>query len=311
MQCDMQSQTERRNMPKTILKFLLGSALLLVTQACAPPIPSTTEPDLINTAVAQTLAAVSTQTSQPGIPVMGNESPTPTATAVPTSTSIVLPSPVFTSTSAPTPSVPQITVSVPTNCRVGPGTAYERVGALEVGQVAEVVGRHAARDYWIIRNPNRPGELCWLWGAYATVTGNTGALPEFTPPPSPTPSPTPTPTPGFDAAYSGIENCTGTGWWVDIELENTGGTTFQSIAMTVTDTVTSTVLSLYADDFTNRNGCNETDTRDTLPPGESRIVSSPVFTSDPSGHQLQATITLCSNPGQSGMCATKTITFTP
>jgi hypothetical protein len=296
-------------MPRTILKFVLGAVLLTVTQACAPGAPT---PDLnsINTAIAQTLAAT-TQTTEPGIPSTGDESSTPTVTTAPTSTVIILPSPILTSTPAITPGVAQVSVSVPTNCRVGPGTAYERVGALLVGEVAEVVGRHADRDYWIIRNPDRPSELCWLWGEYATLTGNPGALPEFTPPPSPTPSPTPTPAPGFDASFSGMESCAGTGWWLDVELENTGGTPFQSIAMTVQDTVTNIVLSLYSDDFADRNGCNETNTRDNLPAGGELLVSSQVFPADPSGHEIRVTITLCSNPGQSGMCATETITFTP
>jgi len=199
----------------------------------------------------------------------------------------------------------QVSVSVPTNCRAGPGTTYERLGGLQVGEVAEVVGRHATRDYWIIRNPDRPAELCWLWGEYATVTGNTGILPVFTPPP------TPTPTPGFDASYSGLEGCRGTGWWLDIALENTGGITFQSIAMTVRDTTTDTDLSVYADDFTDRDGCNESNSRDNLPAGEKLRVSSPIFRPDPRGHQFRVTIILCSNNGQSGMCETESITFTP
>ncbi len=298
-------------MPKTFLKLLVGSVLLIATQACAPSIPATSDPGVINTAVAQTLAAAQTQTSEPGIPVTGDESPTPSATVSPTSTAIILPSPVLTSTAGVTPGVAQVTVSVPTNCRVGPGVAYQRVGALLVGEVAEVVGRHASRDYWIIRNPDRPGELCWLWGAYATLTGNTGVIPEFTPPPSPTPPPTSTPFPGFNASYNGLESCAGTGWWVDVELENTGGMTFQSIAMTVADMDTNVVLSLYADNFTNRNGCSETATRDNLPAAEELIMSSPIFPADPSGHEIRVTITLCSNPGQSGMCDTETITFTP
>lgn len=297
-------------MPKTFLKLLVGSVLLIATQACAPSIPATSDPGVINTAVAQTLAAAQTQTSEPGIPVTGDESPTPSATVSPTSTAIILPSPVLTSTAGVTPGVAQVTVSVPTNCRVGPGVAYQRVGALLVGEVAEVVGRHASRDYWIIRNPDRPGELCWLWGAYATLTGNTGVIPEFTPPPSPTPPPTSTPFPGFNASYNGLESCAGTGWWVDVELENTGGMTFQSIAMTVADMDTNVVLSLYADNFTNRNGCSETATRDNLPAAEELIMSSPIFPADPSGHEIRVTITLCSNPGQSGMCDTETITFT-
>jgi hypothetical protein len=300
------------NVLKIFLKLVLGCVLFVAAQACAPAQP-TPNLNAINTAVAQTLAAT-TRTSEPGIPVTGDESPTPTVTdSVPTqsATAIVLPSPVITSTPAFTPAMAQVSVSVPTNCRVGPGVAYERVGALLVGEIAEVVGRHSARNYWIIRNPDRPGELCWLWGAYATPTGNTGVLPEFTPPPSPTPSPTPTASPGFDASYNGLESCTGTGWWVDIELENPGGITFNSIALTVRDTVTNIVLSLYADDFTDRDGCNESDSRDNLPAGEELLVSSPIFPADPSGHELRVTITLCSNPGQSGMCVTESFDFTP
>jgi hypothetical protein len=303
------------NMLRTILKLILGFVLLIAIQACVPGQPA---PDLnaINTAVAQTLAAV-TQTSEPGIPVTGDQTPTPTVTPVPVdesptplvTTSVPMetmtPIPLFTFTPAVTPSVPQISVSVPTNCRVGPGLVYDRVGGLQVGQVAEVVGRHAARDYWIIRNPNRAGETCWLWGQFATLAGDTSALPVFTPPPVPTPAP------GFTASYDGLESCTGRGWWADIELENTGGLSFRSFFLNVRDTVTGTEFSMYADNFTNNDGCNESETRDNLPPGATRIVSSPVFTYDPTGNRLRATITLCSNPNQNGTCLTRAFLFTP
>jgi hypothetical protein len=303
-------------MIKTILKLLAGTVLLIATQACAPPGAPTPDLNAVYTAIAQTIVAM-TQSAQPEVSITASEMPSPTsspdlapATQTPsTQTPFVTMTPISFFTSTPgltfTPVAAQITVSVPTNCRTGPGVTYDRVGGLQVGEVAEVVGRHADRNYWVIRNPGRPSELCWLWGEYATVTGNTSGLPVMTPPP------TPTPAPGFDAKYNSIESCTGTGWWVDIELENTGGITFQSIVMTVTDTVTSTVLSLYSDDFTNRNGCNETATEDNLPAGDELLVSSPVFTSNPSGHELRATITLCSNLGQSGTCATQSINFTP
>ena len=310
-------------MPKTILKLVLG-AVLLIAAACAPAAPGAPDPNSINTIVAQTLSAASTQTFEAGIPVTGDRTATTTATVSPeppaatpsaTMTALLLftPTPIVTSTStlAVSPGVAQVSVSVPTNCRTGPGTAYPRVGALLVGEVAEVVGRHATRDYWIIRNPDRSGEVCWLWGEYATLSGNPGALPEFTPPPSPTPSPTATRAPGFDIAYNGLESCAGTGWWVDVELENNGGFPFSSIAMTVRDTTNNTVLSLYADDFTDRDGCNETDTRDNLPAAGELLVSSPVFTADPTGHEIRVTVTLCSNPGQSGMCVTESINFRP
>ncbi len=299
-------------MLKITLKLLLGSVLLVASQACAPGQP-TADLNAINTAIAQTLAAI-TQTSEPGIPVTGDESPTPSATTVaatPTVTALVLPTLEMTSTPAVIPAGAQITVSVPTNCRVGPGVVYDRVGGLQVGEVAEVVGRNTAGNYWVIRNPNRPGETCWLWGEYATLTGYTGILPVLTPPPTPTPSPTAPPSPDFTAAYNNFESCAGTGWWVDFELENHGSIVFNSMAMTVRDTVTNVVVSLYSNDFTNRDGCNQSATRDNLPASQELLVSSPVFSSDPRGHGLRATITLCSNTNQSGTCVTESIEFTP
>lgn len=303
-------------MPKTILKLLLGFVLLIAAQACAPGQPAAPDLNAINTAVAQTLSAAATQTSEQGIPATGDGSPTPTVTPVPaeespipaataTSTAILLPTPVLTSTATLSPGVPQVSVSVPTNCRVGPGIIYGRVGGLQVGQVAEVVGRHANRDYWVIRNPGRPNETCWLWGNFATVTGDTSALPMITPPP------TPTPAPGFDVFYSGLESCTGTGWWVDLDMENLGGLTFRSLTFTVRDLDTDVSVTQYANGFTDNDGCTDSERWETLPPRESRIVSSAPFNYDPTGHRLRATISLCSNPGQSGTCVTQTVNFRP
>jgi hypothetical protein len=180
---------------------------------------------------------------------------------------------------------------------------YDRVGFLLVGQVSEIYGRNPNGDYWYIRNLNNNTAYCWLWGEYATVSGNIGALPIFTPPP------TPTPVPNFNAWYAGLDVCTG--WWVDLKLENTGGVAFTSLTLTVRDTVTNISQTLYSDSFTDNNGCSESFTKDSLNPGSNRILSSTPFTYDPTGHLLRATITLCSNPGQSGTCVTEVIEFTP
>lgn len=289
-------------MLKRTLSLLSISVILILSQACAGV--STPDANSINTAIAQTIVSGLTQTAASVIVTSIPESPTATQTFTPelpafTPTETLTPTPIFTST----PVTPQISVSVATNCRVGPGRVYDRVGALLVGEIAEVVGRNPTGNYWYIRNPDRTGEFCWLWGEYATLTGNTGALPVYTPPP------TPTPAPNFAAFYDGKETCTG--WWVDIELENTGGVTFRSISLTVRDTVTDTVVSMFADSFTNINGCAGSSTRDTLLPGDARIVSSPAFNYDPTGHRLRGTISLCSSPGLNGMCVTQVIHFTP
>jgi hypothetical protein len=177
------------------------------------------------------------------------------------------------------------------------------VGALLVGEVAEVVGRNAAGTYWYIRNPDSSTGFCWLWGEYATLVGNLAALPVYTPPP------TPTPTPAFDVIYSGLETCAG--WWVDFRLENTGGVTFRSVSITLRDVTMNVVLSMTASSFTNTDGCSGSNTRDNLRPGDRRVVSMSPFNYDPTGHDLRATITLCSDPSATGLCVSKVIEFKP
>lgn len=86
-----------------------------------------------------------------------------------------------------TPSVPLVSVSLDTNCRSGPGKEFDYLGALLVGEKAEVVGKNTTYDYWVIKNPDGAG-TCWLWGRYATVEGNISAIPEVAAPPTPTPS---------------------------------------------------------------------------------------------------------------------------
>jgi hypothetical protein len=65
-----------------------------------------------------------------------------------------------------------VTVSQNTNCRSGPGQAFNEVGSLGPGQIAEVIGKDTFDNYWIIKLPDGSGKTCWLWGQYATVTGD-------------------------------------------------------------------------------------------------------------------------------------------
>jgi uncharacterized protein YgiM (DUF1202 family) len=147
------------------LTYALSVVLILALSACNLPVEEATPtPDLPMTLTAQHQAL---------------NSPTPGDTATPVFTS----TPEFT----PTPSVPQVTVSVNTNCRTGPGTQYDLVGALLVGQVGIVVGKNTATGYWIINNPGQSG-TCWLWGQHATVSGNTAGLTEYAIPATPTPA---------------------------------------------------------------------------------------------------------------------------
>ncbi len=285
-----------------VLKLFV--VLMVVSSACSSPGVSTPDPGFINTIVAQTLSAIQVQSAVPGIPVTGLETvpplPTFTATPSPSPTITFTPTPIFTAT----PSIPVISVSVPTNCRVGPGKVYDRVGALLVGEFTQVYGRNLVGNYWYVANPDVSGGSCWLWGEYATLAGNVQALPIFTPPP------TPTPVPAFVASYSGLESCNNN-WWVEIRLENTGGITFRSMLLSVADSGTNTTVSLSENKFTNVTGCNSSDSRNTLSSGEKLVVSSSAFGYDPTGHKLRATITLCSDININGMCVTEIIKFTP
>src|SRR5512143_1706618 len=138
------------------------SVILIATLACNMPGTQVTGgPDLPGTITAQALT-LQAPSSTPGVP-------TDTPTVTPTTT----------------PSVPQVTVSSATNCRTGPSTAYDLLYTMNPGQVAEVVGKNTPTNYWIIKYPNG---TCWLWGQYATVSGNISGLPEYPPPPTPTPS---------------------------------------------------------------------------------------------------------------------------
>jgi len=278
--------------PIFITIFVLVSASF-ACQNGAPKIP-TPDPNFIGTTIAQTVVAAMTQTVQPLIPLTG-ASPTATYTPKPTLTPTI----VITTT----PLTPQITVSVATNCRVGPGKVYDRAGGLMVGEVAEILGVDPTWNYWYIRNPDLNPEFCWVWGKYATVSGNTLGIPIFTP------MPTATPAPAFEASYNGLHKCTD--WWIDIKLQNNGGIAFKSVSLTLTDTTKNITLSLSADTFKTNNGCSGSNTSDGFEPNATQIISAPNFNYDPTGHKLNATITLCSNKGINGTCTSKTITFTP
>ncbi|WKZ46783.1 MAG: hypothetical protein QY306_13285 [Anaerolineales bacterium] len=285
---------------KPILMMSIGLALIVLS-GCLSSGPNENS---INTMVAQIVSEAETQTAAAfTITPIVTSTATLTSTSTQTPTLTLSPTPIFTFT----PAIPQISVSVPTNCRVGPGAAYRRVGALLVGESAQVYGRDPTGRYWFIQNPDSPGNFCWLWGEYATVTGNFAVLPVFTPPPTPTF--TPTPLPDIRVSYSGKDTCVG--WWVEIEIKNRSDVTFRSIALTVKDTVTNITISTSADDFTDLDGCLTVNTNNKMNPGTTHIVSAPAFAYDPTGHKLTATVTACSEKGLNGICVSEQITFTP
>ena len=290
---------------------LLVFVLLLGVAACVlPGVPAVVDSVAQPTTVRQTLDAIIQATQAAAFTPLTptSEVATSTETFTPvypsqTATGNITATPAFT----PTSLVPMISVSIPTNCRSGPGKIYDQVGALLVGKTVRVYARDPLGMYWYIRNPNSTNEYCWVWGEYATLSGLTSILPMYTPPPTPTA--TATPLPSFDSSYSELVVCTG--WWPEIKLKNTGQVTFRSVGISLKDTATSTSVYNSSDGFNDNPDCLTSGSRKTLLPGKSVTVSAPGFTYDPTGHKLNATITLCSDTGQSGSCISDKISFTP
>jgi hypothetical protein len=231
----------------------------------------------------------------------------PVTTSVPdaTLTATLTPSPTFTFTPIVTvaPLIPTISVSVDTNCRSGPGKLYGFVGALLVGETTEVFGRDETGEFWYVRNPDQPGEYCWLYGKYATLNGNTLALPVLTPPP------TPTPVPDFDVSFTKIDSCSG--WYITFSVKNIGKVAFESVYVYLKDTDTTSEVSDAYDVFERRDGCTTSNSLDNLDAGERGYTNSGLLTADPTDHKIRATIKLCTREELKGMCVTKDLVFKP
>lgn len=118
--------------------------------------------------------------------------PQSTATALPTLT-VVIPSSTPTSqpanTPVPTYSIPILTLRDATNCRTGPGLAYEIIVTYPIGQTLEILGRYEPGNFWLVKSSDNPRGNCWLWGEYADVAGSYWMAASVTLPPTPTASP--------------------------------------------------------------------------------------------------------------------------
>lgn len=312
-----------RSLKRASLPLLV---LLFAVYACDLSTLNLTGPNTEATMLAQTLAVfltgsppAATSTPQPATPTQIAASVTPTST-VPTSTltATLTPTPTvtpyFTPTAipilTPTPVVPSIRVSVPTNCRVGPGIPYDIDGALLVGEMAQVLAVDPTRSFWYIPNPDSPGDYCWVWGQYATISGPTLGLPVYTPPPTPIPTITSTPSPDFEFSFDGLVGCSPS-WWPQFRIKNTGQISFQSVGLTVKDTTADTSASVISDNFYDQVDCSTSNSRAQLLPGKAVTVSPVSLGYDPSGHKLKVTVTLCSQDGQNGLCETETLSVTP
>ena len=284
-------------MKKRMVLFFWLSVLFIITLACTLPsaIPTPTpviDVDATFTSISLTQFALLT----PSTP----QEPTalPSATLLPTLISTVA------------PSVPMVTVSVGTNCRTGPGTNFNYLSALLVGEQAEVVGKYTSANpaYWIIKKGT---VTCWLWGQYATVQGDTNSLPEIASPPTPTPTATATETatpvpvgPSLSFSFEGVSHCSAGDDYVTLKLFNNGSVAFESAEIVVSDL--DTAKNLYGPAFSNAPfggispGCGVGDS--SLGVGKTAYLSAFIGSPAPSGHHIRITVTLCSQDNLVGEC---------
>lgn len=153
--------------------------LLLALAACNLPRAArqaapTVDAGMVGTIAAQTLQAL--------------HSPTPawTDTPIPTSTPRVTAT--TTPTITPTYETPTARFEGDTNCRNGPGTAYEVITVARSGQKAEIIGKAEQGNFWLVKNPNGEG-TCWVAGDFAQTSGSIHVVPTVTAPPTPTAAP--------------------------------------------------------------------------------------------------------------------------
>ena len=156
-----------------------------------------------------------TPTKEPPPTLTPSETPTPTEvlTSTPTITETNAVTDTITAeSSSPTPYPPSATavikvqnsenpnsvtvkVSLTTNCRTGPGVSYPRLSPLTAGKTAALIGRNQSYTYWIIKDPGQTGKDCWLWGYYASTSGNTKDLKVYSAPQQPSIKASSTPVP--------------------------------------------------------------------------------------------------------------------
>ena len=230
------------------------------------------------------------------------EPPSPTATFTPEITDTPTLTPTITET--PTPEYARVYVSENTNCRTGPAKVYEWLTTINQGEEVEVVAKDPLDQYWYIRRPDQQSEFCWLWGRYATPSGDTASLPVYTP--------IPTPTPSLDFTVSYISKSAACPKWALLyRVNNVGGVTLQSWKTTAVDNTGGSNPEAYQeDDFQENVGCAIISSQMDLTPGESHYVWAS-FNGNPTGHDITTTIKICSKNGLAGECISRKIRHTP
>lgn len=309
---------------KRLAHWLLVFITILLMSACNMPTGSSEgTPDLNGTVAAQVAIAQAAQTmvaqtlgagGSVALPTNtnANGAAAPQDTLTPTSTPTITLTPTITQTA--TPEGVFLILSNDTYCRKGgPFSSFPVVVTVKAGVNVEVLSRNPENDSYFVKNPYDANSKCWLYGKYATLGGNSASLPVSTMQATPTPTPTPTPDTNFSVSYVSLENCM-PHYAFKLFVKNIGGSIWQSIQITGSDSVTGFVINHSNNSFLEYSGCSMGVSQSDLTPGESSYVlniNPGQFNYDPTGHLISINVKLCSQDNTLGVCISKALSFTP
>lgn len=305
--------------------YFLPVQLLLLMSSCdvvAQPVQPTATQDsnAIPTYVAQTVQAGSLEstlqfqnellTAQAGtIQAFQSSAPSATLEIPPSATLILLPSATLEPLPSPVPptltftppGVPRITANIDTNCRTGPSSEYPRVGYLLVGQESSVLGRNRNGTWWLIANPSKPGDSCWVWGETTVVIGDISTLAIVTPPPLIKLS--------YSLSFANRHNCSGVLLFT-FKVRNTGDGLIRSASIQIINKNTDKSFgpNYYNYPFVfNPNACKFG--KDALKPGEAGYLITDLGHKIDHGTPVRAVILLCNQESLRGSCVKHQIEF--
>jgi hypothetical protein len=279
-------------MHKTFFQVLgLLTTVALVVSACNLPISSATPEVTAQTEQTATeTVMVIEATATHAITPTDTEAPAPTATET------LTPKPSATATPEP----PLAKVVRETNCRVGPGGLYTLVATYQVGQMLEVVAKDLGGGYWFVKNPEKPEEQCYLLAQNITISGETTALPKYTPPSSPTAAPY------FNLTFKKFDTCQGVDFALFI-VENVGSVPFRSAYIKVINQKSGKSVEQALNAFDLRVKCVLAKNIAPLNPGATGYVASAPFKWSGHADKLRAIIMVCTEKNLKGTCITQTV----
>lgn len=277
--------------------YLALVVLLALAPACGGQEDVVDESD-IETKVAQTIDARPTEKKLPDTDTPLPPPPSLTPTKEMTKTPSVTPTITYT----PTQEGVKVHVSGDTFCRLGPGGVYQKVGILYIEQETQIFAKDPTGEFWYIALPDDPEIKCWIWGKYATPEGPIMSLPVYTPPPKPSYYV------NFHGSDCGAGQCHL--WFI---VENTGPMALESYSVHVKTKSSWATGTPQVTQATNKSNTFYTAIMGSqvakIHPGKKAYIVSGQL-DNPLGYQATATITICTQDGQAGMCVTKTLNFT-